>query len=76
MQCEVCGNDYDKAMTIAYLGEEHTFDCFECAITELAPRCARCNSRVIGHGSEADGEIYCSAHCAGLKGHGEMRDRS
>jgi hypothetical protein len=76
MECKVCGNDYDKPLMIQYQGSEHAFDCFECAIHELAPRCARCNTRVIGHGAEADGEIYCCAHCASKVGHPEMRDRS
>lgn len=32
--CEVCGNDYDKAMEITVAGAAHTFDSFECAIHE------------------------------------------
>ena len=53
--CEVCGNDYDKAMEITVGGEAHTFDSFECAIHALAPTCAHCGCRIIGHGVEADG---------------------
>jgi hypothetical protein len=42
-----------------------TFDSFECAITALAPTCAHCGCRVIGHGVEiGTGEIFCCAHCA------------
>jgi hypothetical protein len=42
-QCEVCGNDYDKACVIrAADGSEHTFDSFECAVHQLAPRCEHC----------------------------------
>jgi nitrite reductase/ring-hydroxylating ferredoxin subunit len=41
-----------------------TFDSFECAIHAMAPRCAHCQCHVIGHGIEAGGAIYCSAHCA------------
>ena len=40
--CEVCGNDYDKAFSVTMAGEEHTFDSFECAIHQLAPKCAHC----------------------------------
>lgn len=76
MECEVCGNDYDKPLTIGYLGEEHVYDCFECAINGLAPSCANCGTRIIGHGSESDGQMYCSAHCAVKAGHSEIRDRS
>ncbi len=64
--CEVCGNDYDKALEIIPCGSEqaHIFDSFECAIHALAPTCGRCGVRIVGHGVEADGAFYCSAHCA------------
>lgn len=65
--CEVCGNDYDKAFTVrAADGSEHVFDAFECAIHALAPRCAHCECRVIGHGVESEGMIYCCGSCAGM----------
>jgi hypothetical protein len=51
-------------MKIVIEGESHTFDCFECAIHSLAPTCSHCGCRVIGHGVEAGGLVYCSAHCA------------
>lgn len=62
--CATCGNDYENTILIVKDSEEYEFDCFECAIFELAPECAQCGVRVIGHGVENDGEIYCSAHCA------------
>lgn len=63
--CEVCGNQYDAAFTIRLgNGQEHVFDSFECAIEKLAPHCASCNCRVIGHGVQHENTIYCSAHCA------------
>src|SRR5690606_38238231 len=37
MQCEVCGNDYDKPLEIVVNGISHYFDSFECAIHALAP---------------------------------------
>ena len=74
--CDVCGNDYDKTFTISTEGgETHTFDSFECAIHALAPVCAHCGCRVIGHGVEADGRIFCCAHCAEHEGVPELRDR-
>ncbi len=77
-RCETCGNDYDKAFTITAAGEAsgRTFDSFECAIEALAPRCAHCGCRVIGHGTEAEGTIYCCAHCAREQGHADVTDRS
>jgi hypothetical protein len=63
--CDVCGNEYDKAMTIEAPGRgSGTFDSFECAIHALAPSCAHCECRIIGHGIEAGGSMYCCAHCA------------
>ena len=74
--CEVCGNDYDKAFEVRLQGATHTFDSFECAIYALAPSCAHCGCRVIGHGVEANERIFCCAHCAGRAGVGELRDRA
>jgi Prokaryotic metallothionein len=63
--CEVCGNNYDKAFSVRMPdGTAHTFDSFECAIAKLAPSCAHCGCRVIGHGVERDGKIFCCEHCA------------
>jgi hypothetical protein len=63
--CEVCGNDYDGAMTIEKGGATHVFDSFECAIHALAPTCEHCGCRVIGHGIDAGGgRVFCCAHCA------------
>jgi hypothetical protein len=74
--CEVCGNRYDKAFQITMNGgKAHTFDSFECAIQALAPKCQHCHCRVIGHGMEKDGTIFCCAHCAEQAGVTEMRDR-
>ena len=76
-RCEVCGNDYDKAFTIsARNGDVHTFDSFECAIFVLAPTCAHCGCRIVGHGLEDDGVFYCCAHCAKTAGIVELRDRA
>jgi nitrite reductase/ring-hydroxylating ferredoxin subunit len=74
-RCEHCGNDYDKSFTVTMGGRAHTFDAFECAIHALAPRCAHCDCVVIGHGVEAQGRIFCCAHCAKESGIVELRDR-
>lgn len=75
-QCEVCGNEYDKSFQVVLAGSEHTFDSFECAIHALAPSCVHCGCRIIGHGVEADGVLYCCAHCARKSGTNELRDRA
>jgi phage terminase large subunit GpA-like protein len=73
--CEQCGNDYDKAFQITMGDETRTFDSFECAIQAVAPRCAHCECRIIGHGVESEGVMYCCAHCAGEEGVTALRDR-
>lgn len=75
-RCETCGNEYDKAFDVVLAGVTHTFDSFECAIEKLAPRCGHCGLRVIGHGTEKAGRIFCSAHCAVSEGAPEIRDRA
>ncbi len=74
-QCEVCGNDYDKAFEVSHGERTHTFDSFECAIHALAPRCEHCECRVIGHGVEADGKFFSCAHCATASGVEGVADR-
>jgi hypothetical protein len=75
--CEVCGNDYDKAFSVRTAdGTEHTFDSIECAAHAIAPRCAHCECAILGHGIEADGTVYCCAHCAQHAGVDDVADRS
>jgi Rieske Fe-S protein len=76
-QCDVCGNEYDKAFQVVRGGETRTFDSFECAIHAMAPTCEHCGCRVIGHGVEAgDGRIFCCAHCAQHSGVDAVADRA
>jgi Rieske Fe-S protein len=72
--CEVCGNEYYRCLEVRLDGETHIFDCFECAIYALAPRCAHCGCQMIGHGMEANGVFYCCAHCARQEGVLNMED--
>lgn len=74
-QCEVCGNDYDKTFEVVMGGKTHTFDSFECAIQALAPFCRHCGCRIIGHGVESRGQMYCCANCANQEGVRGVRDR-
>jgi len=74
--CEVCGNGYDKAFTVTAGGQGHTFDCFECAIHVLAPACAHCGCKILGHGVEQAGTFFCCAHCAKQAGVRGLADRA
>jgi hypothetical protein len=74
-QCEVCGNDYDKSFQVLAEGQTHVFDSFECAIHQLAPTCAHCGCRIVGHGIEAGPQMFCCASCARHSGVGKAADR-
>ncbi len=74
-RCEVCGNDYDKTFEVRLGGSTHVFDSFECAIHALAPKCPHCGCRIVGHGVEAGGEVYCCGSCAHHAGIAEICDR-
>lgn len=75
-RCDVCGNEYEGAFTVSMRGRTRTFDSFECAIHDLAPRCVHCECRVIGHGIQAGGAVYCCAHCARQGGVTNVRDNA
>ena len=75
-RCEVCGNDYYLSFEVITAGRRHVFDSFECAIQKLAPVCSHCGCKVIGHGVEANGTIYCCAHCARNEGVTTVADRA
>src|SRR5262245_13056057 len=74
-RCEQCGNDYDKSFEVTMAGRTMIFDSFECAIQALAPTCSHCGCRIIGHGVEHDGTIFCCVHCAKKEGVKGLRDR-
>ena len=73
--CDVCGNEYDKTFEVRRDGEVQVFDSFECAIHAMAPVCGHCGCKVIGHGIEGDGQIFCCAHCASSKDVDGAQDR-
>ena len=63
-RCDTCGNEYEHCFEIIVEGRSHLFDSFECAIHILAPVCSHCGCRIIGHGTERAGALYCCDHCA------------
>lgn len=74
--CEVCHNDYAMSFEVRAAGEVHVFDSFECAAHKLAPICDNCQCRILGHGLEADGQFFCCAHCARMKGRSDLVDHA
>ena len=63
-RCVTCGNDYERSLEVKLDGATYSFDCFECAVQKLAPRCKACGTRILGHGVQAGEDIFCCAHCA------------
>ena len=53
-----------------------TFDSIECAAAQLAPECAHCGCRILGHGIETPEAIFCCAHCARKDSGTPRRQRS
>mgnify|MGYP002381272388 CR=1 FL=1 len=74
--CETCGNVYEKSFEIILNNNSHHFDCFECAIQALAPECAACDCRIIGHGVELNGVVFCCVHCSKSYGESELKDNA
>jgi hypothetical protein len=75
-KCEQCGNEYERSFQVVLGGSSHVFDSFECAIEALAPRCAHCSTRIIGHGMQAGEELFCCASCARQAGKSGLKDRA
>nr|WP_229675683.1 hypothetical protein [Hoyosella rhizosphaerae] len=73
--CATCGNDYDKPLLITQGDRTAAFDSFECAIQSMAPQCHHCHCRIIGHGHESGGQMFCCAHCANQTGVTGVEDR-
>jgi phage terminase large subunit GpA-like protein len=75
-KCDHCGNEYDRTFRVTQDSRTMTFDSFECAIHAMAPICAHCKCRIVGHGVEQGGNIYCCAHYVKQHGVTALRDRS
>lgn len=45
-------------------------------IHELAPECEHCGCKIVGHGVEQGGTMFCCAHCAHQMGVREVADRA
>ncbi len=74
--CDTCGNDYDKSFTVTFSdGRTATFDSVECAVDQLAPECAHCGCRILGHGIETPEAMFCCAHCARKDTNADVNDR-
>lgn len=75
-KCDGCGNEYEKPFEVTLNGRRYVFDSFECAVDTVAPRCVVCEIRILGHGVEQEGAVYCCANCARKAGATEVRDNA
>lgn len=67
--CATCGNLYDKPFRLIDAeGREFWFDSFECAIQKVAPECRHCGCKIIGHGVDDNGPMFCCGHCQAQHG--------
>lgn len=63
-RCLNCGSNIEKDYILFINGTEFTFDSFECAVNFVAPRCAHCNSVVMGQGITLSDQTFCSPQCS------------
>lgn len=72
---EVCGNEYEGSSAMITTDRRaHIFDSIDDAAHAIAPVCAHCGCRVLGHGMQSGGKIYCRASCARRTGSDAVRD--
>lgn len=63
--CDACGNDYQRAFQlIDFDGTRFFADSIECAAHLIAPTCAHCACRILGHGIDTPHGVFCCANCA------------
>lgn len=63
-RCVNCGFNIEKDYILFINGTEFTFDSFECAVNFVAPRCANCNSIIMGRGIQQSGDMFCCSTCS------------
>ena len=73
--CEVCDGQVQNNLQIIIGEKSHHFDCFECAIQVLAPKCNRCGCRILGRGHSRQGKFFCDSHCAWYSNPHSVTDR-
>lgn len=62
-QCKFCGNSFEIAFSVRMGGQDYDFDSYDCAINALAPHCPRCGNKMVGHGDQSVGAVFCCSHC-------------
>ena len=65
----------NKAFEIVVGGERHTFDSFEWQSTRWRLFARTAIAGLVGHGVEANGQIFCCVHGARAFGTTQLKDR-
>lgn len=64
--CDTCGGATEHPINVSLDGRTGHYDSFECAIHDVAERCAHCDCVILGHPVYAGEAAYCCQHCSGL----------
>ena len=62
--CVTCGNTSESIYRVSHQDREYVFDSIECLAAALAPSCEVCGLRILGHGLEISGRLFCCTQCA------------
>ncbi len=63
--CRKCGRASEVPVTVQFdSGPQYTFDCFDCAVETLAPRCPECGRVYLGRPVPFGDQHFCSTECA------------
>ncbi len=72
--CYQYGIDYNRAFQVIKKDRTWAFDSFECTIQAVAPSCPHCGVRIVGHGVEEGGHVFCCVHRARHEGRTSLKD--
>ncbi len=62
--CDTCGNGNEPLFSLTKGTRTGNYDSFECAIHDMAERCAHCQCAIMGHAVRREQLAYCCQHCA------------
>jgi hypothetical protein len=63
VSCDLCCRESNNFFEIRIARKRYVFDSFQCAIQLLAPVCAHCGKRIVGHGVEVHALTFCCTSC-------------
>ena len=73
--CETCGNEYDKAFRVVTVTRRIPLIVWRAPFRRLPP-VTIVGAESLAMGVEADGAMFCCAHCASKQGVTTVHDRA